>query len=147
MAQVSKYPLSKDVDEQISDLFIETISRITDKKLVTDFLSDLLTPTEKIMLTKRLAIYYMLGKGYDYRTIKHVLKVSSATVASSNRTYKYLGTGSKRVIMTIVRDEKIEEAIHHVITGIVKEFSTVRKGSALWELLHKELKKNNDKPI
>ncbi|MCR4263390.1 MAG: Trp family transcriptional regulator [Candidatus Roizmanbacteria bacterium] len=147
MTQISKYPLRKDVDDQISELFIDTISRITNKKLMADFLSDFLTPTEKIMFIKRLAIYYMLAKGYDYKTIMYILKVSSASVATCNKTYKYLGRGSKEVIDTIIFDEKIGQAINGVISGIVKEFSTAGKGSGVWKEIYKEVDNRNQKEI
>ena len=43
-------------------------------------LDDLLTPTEKIMMTKRLAIIFMLNEGYSFRAIEKSLKVTLQTV-------------------------------------------------------------------
>ena len=46
------------------------------------FLRSFLTPTEQIVLAKRLAIARMLEAGCSYEDIKLELKVSSATIAS-----------------------------------------------------------------
>ena len=64
MSQVSKYPLKKAIYSYISELFFNTIVSLSDKRKTDEFLQDFLTPVEKIMLTKRLAIYDLLGKGY-----------------------------------------------------------------------------------
>ena len=45
------------------------------------FFDDLLTPTERIMFSKRLAILYLLAKGYTVRSIQEMLRVSPSTVA------------------------------------------------------------------
>ena len=44
------------------------------------FLYDMLTPTERIMLSKRFAIIYMLTKGYSFSVIQETLRVSPSTV-------------------------------------------------------------------
>ncbi len=45
------------------------------------FFDDLLTPTERIMFSKRLAVIYMLTKGYTFGAIQETLRVSPSTVA------------------------------------------------------------------
>lgn len=142
MAQVSKYPISTEVYDQIEALFIDTIAKLTDANLTRNFLFDFLTPTEKIVLVKRLAIYVLLGKGYDYKQIKMLLHVSAPTIAGANTTYKYLGKGCRQVIQTLIRDEKISLLFHSLIENAVGELARVRKGSGLWKYLHSELKNN-----
>ena len=69
MTQVSKRFLQKQVEERILDLFWTSLSSLSAKDKVSLFLDDLLSPTEKLMLSKRVAIAFMLMKGYDYPTI------------------------------------------------------------------------------
>jgi hypothetical protein len=60
------------------------------------------------MFVKRLAIGILIAKECDYREIARTLKVSTATVAVYNFTYKY-GDEYKKVIDQILRDKKIEK--------------------------------------
>ena len=109
MAQVSKYPLSKDIEERMFDVFWQTIAGLKTKQSVKKFLHDLLSPTEKTMLAKRLGIAILLLKGYDYRSISHALKVSTATIMLINNWLKTGGEGYKMVIKKLLKQEKQAE--------------------------------------
>jgi len=109
MTQVSKYPLNEEVEERIFFIFWETILRLKNQRDTKEFFDDFFTPTEKIMLAKRLSIALMLLKGYDYRTIQETLKVSSATIKEANRWIKHGGEGCKRVLKKIVKKQKQAE--------------------------------------
>lgn len=80
MTQVSRYPIPKEVYGRIFEIFVKTISSLGDKKQIADFFVDFLTPTERIMLAKRLAIAFLLMKKYDYKMIARTLRVSSSTI-------------------------------------------------------------------
>ena len=45
-----------------------------------DFVRELLTPTERIMLAKRLSLVLMLKRGFPFSVIERTLKVSPSTV-------------------------------------------------------------------
>lgn len=109
MTQVSKYPISKAVEKRIFEIFFSTIVNLRSSEDVASFLEDFLTPTEKMMLAKRLAVAVMLAKGYDYREIRKTLKVSFHMVANVNLWLKYKGKGYQKVIERILREEKIGE--------------------------------------
>ena len=147
MAQVSKYPLRKNVYDQIETLFIDTIAKLTDKHLVRDFLYDFLSPTEKIVLTKRLAIYVLLGKGYDYKGIKTILHVSAPTIASASTSYKYLGKGCQKVINQLIHDEKVSLLFYTLAEAVTGEFAKSHKGSGMWRYLHNEVKQARRKKV
>lgn len=142
MAQVSKFPLKKAIYSYINELFFDTIVLLSDKKRVDEFLQDFLTPVEKIMLTKRMAIYVLLGKGYTFREIKKILNVSPSTIANAARNYKYLGKGSRGMVKEIMEDEKHEVLWSSVAEFITSAFKNVRKGSGVWRYLHQEIKNN-----
>ncbi len=81
MSQLSKKYIHKDVQTKIVNTFLGTITKLKSENDLQDFLNDLLSPTEKAMLAKRLAIAVLLAKGYGYEIIKDSLKVSSGTIS------------------------------------------------------------------
>jgi len=108
MPQVSKYPVSKDVYERVFDVFLKTISDLNTKKQVQDFFKEFLSPTEQIMLAKRLATAFLIEKDYNYREISKILRVSTTTISRVALSYKY-SNNFKRIVKRILKDEKIEE--------------------------------------
>ena len=139
MAQVSKRYLNPKVEQQIFDTFVESFSSLSSAQKASDFLYDLLSPVEQVMLGKRLAIAYMLMKGYAQRTVADTLKVSQATVTKVNASLK-LGTGYRAIISHMLQREKVvaffdklEEKLDHLLppkganwSGHYKRTSTAR---------------------
>lgn len=124
MPQVSRYVLRKDVEKRMFKVFEKTISDIRKASDVKSFINDLLTPTEKIMLAKRLGIAVLLSKGYDYRSISKVLKVSTTTILAIVKQAAINGQGYKIAVNNILRDEdreavflKLEHALGKFIQG------------------------------
>lgn len=125
MAQISKYPISKEVEERIFKILLKTIADLHDSLEINDFLEDFLSPIEKIMLAKRLSIAVMLAKGYDYNQIIKILRVSPSTISGIAISLKYAGVGYKKVVEKILREEKIEEfwgKVDDVINGTVPPY-------------------------
>lgn len=58
---------------------------------IDKFFKDFLTDAEYVTFAKRLAIAYWLKKGRSYENIRQNLKVSSATIASSQQEMKKEG--------------------------------------------------------
>lgn len=109
MTQLSKIHLNQKVKERVLEIFFQSLADLKTKESVARFLSDFLSPTEKMMLAKRLAIAVMVAKGYDYRTICSVLKVSLGKVTHVALWYKELGTGYKSVVKNILTNEATEK--------------------------------------
>ena len=105
MTQVSKYLLSKDVYDHIFDVFLSSLVQIRTKNSASEFLNEFLTPTEKIMLAKRLAIGILIAKKCNYSEISQKLKVSTTTVGNMSSLYKY-GTSYKRIIDKLLATEE-----------------------------------------
>ena len=106
MAQVSKYPIHKSVEKRMFEIFISTISHLRNNDEIDEFLKDFLSPIEKIMLSKRLAIAVLLAKGYTYPTIGSILRVTPGTIAGVSLSFKYSGKGYKKMVEKILSDEK-----------------------------------------
>lgn len=140
MAQVSKRYLDKQVEERILDLFWNSLSSLSTKEKVALFLNDLLTQTEKIMLSKRLAIAFMLMKGQDYPTINERLKVSDATIWNVKTSLTLGGKGYKMAIEQIMNKEKWEK-FWQDLDNLFQEILPPRYGTNWKEVRRKQWKK------
>ena len=121
MAQVSKYPVSKEVSDRMFEVFQMTISSLNSKEEIEEFFDEFLSPIEKIMLAKRLSIAVLLAKGYSYPAVSEILRVTPATIASVSLALKYRGRGYKRAVERILSDEKMNafwEKIEDFLGGL-----------------------------
>jgi uncharacterized protein YerC len=114
MAQVSRRPLGQKLENELSRLLIRVVVDLKNPDEIENFLKDFLSPMEKIMLAKRLAIAVLIGKGHDYQQIKEILKVTAGTIASVSLKYKYAGQGYKRIVEKILRQEKTEKLLDKI---------------------------------
>lgn len=122
MTQISRRYLPPKVSGQIFDMFLSTLSSLSSPNAVNSFIEDLLSPIEQIMLGKRLAIAYMLKRGYTHRDIVDILKVGLATVNKISLTLKIKGNGYSMVITHMLKIQavsdffdKIEEKIDKLL--------------------------------
>lgn len=109
MVQLSKQDVDQKILKRITEIFLESILRLKNKKDATEFLETLLTRTEQLMLAKRFAIAVLLAKGYDYESIKHVLKVSQGTISSVKEDVVNSEEGYRKSIKRILKEEKIRK--------------------------------------
>lgn len=80
MARLSRYPLTADVWELISDDYYDLVASLSDKAEIKGFFEDFFTPTEKVMFIKRFAIALLLSESFTYDEIVKTLKVSPSTI-------------------------------------------------------------------
>lgn len=106
MPQISKIPLDREIEVRIKELLDDGLATLGSRDDIEAFLSDLLTPTEKIMLGKRLAIAILLETGYNYREISLTLKVSTSTVATVVNWRKLNRGGYSKIIKNLLLQEK-----------------------------------------
>jgi uncharacterized protein YerC len=90
-------------------MFLTTITSLSNPASVNSFIEDLLSPTEQIMLGKRLAIAYMIQKGYTQRKIVDTLKVSIATVGKISLSMKKPNNGYSMVISHMLKIHKVSD--------------------------------------
>lgn len=112
MTKVSGRLLDKDLENRIFEVFTQSIVELKNSDDVKNFLSDLLSPVERIMLVKRLAIAILLTKGYTYEMIDDALKVSHTTIMKISFWLKYgENNGYKKVIENFLDKKKGEEKL------------------------------------
>lgn len=80
MPHVSRKKLKRKVFVKIGEQLADIINKTSSPKEIWWFLNELLTTTELIMLSKRLALMFMLKKGYSFSVIQKTLKVTPQTV-------------------------------------------------------------------
>lgn len=132
MSQVSKRILDKELEDYIFNNFIKTIAKLNEPGQIKNFLNDLLSPIERTMLIKRLAIAVMLTKGYTYEQIDHTLKVSRPTIKNISLSLKYRQKGGyQKAVEEILKDQK-REAFFDKIEELLIQLSPPKlyKGTA-----------------
>ena len=80
MPHVSKKKLKKKIFIKIGEQLSDTIAKANSARELRWVFKELITPTERIMLAKRLAIMLMLEKGYSFNIIQRTLKVTPQTI-------------------------------------------------------------------
>jgi len=106
MIRISYFKIKEEDYNKIFTIFYKIIGVTEDRDEFSRILIDLLTPAERIMLIKRIAVIYLLLKDIHYLTICKVLKVSNGTVSK----YKLLMEDSKGIVPVIkkmIKNEKI----------------------------------------
>ena len=105
MPHISKKRLKKETYRKLNKKLIETFEDAHKKHGFTRVFRELFTFTEKIMLTKRLAIILLLDKEIPQHRIVDTLHVSPSTVAKMSLS---LEKGRYDSILQISTQKKIE---------------------------------------
>lgn len=139
MAQVSKRLLKNEVYNEIFQTLLTTVAKLNTKSRVSDFFDDFLSPTEKVMFSKRLAIGILIAEKRNYSEIKEILKVSGATVARLALLYRY-GRGYRDVVDNIRKNKEVREFLIELGIEISSIGAWGGKGSTTWRAAGKSLK-------
>lgn len=108
MPQISKRRLDKNLEEKL----IETLGLALDKLSKDEtklFLISLLTPTERLMLAKRLGIAMFLKQGITQSKIASMLCVTQETVARTNLLLQVKGKGYDIAFKKLLTDAFMKE--------------------------------------
>jgi len=105
-------------------MFYQTIADLQNAAETEIFFRDFLSKMEQMSLAKRLMTAYFLTKGESYNFIKKKLKVSSATIASIDKTMKKNKQGFSLAFQKIEAENWAKETtikINQFIKKIVKK--------------------------
>jgi len=103
MVRVSKQKLKQEVLDKINNRFIAVVAEMNTRQSAKAFLNDLFSFSEKIVLTKRLSIIFMLYEGISMYRISTLLKVSESTV---KKIAVKIDRGGYENILKIVKQKK-----------------------------------------
>lgn len=129
---MSKYPLQKEVEDRMYEVFMESIAAATTTTAVKKFVDDLLSPTERLMIAKRLSIALLLVKQYDQRTISRWLKVSLGTVSKVSLVLQKKGGGYTDVIGAILVKDKIQVVLQKIDDALAELFAPRNSDMRTW---------------
>ncbi|OGK10388.1 hypothetical protein A2767_02495 [Candidatus Roizmanbacteria bacterium RIFCSPHIGHO2_01_FULL_35_10] len=118
MVHLSKKLISENVLMRIYQLFFEVISRSHSRETFLILLDDILTPTEKIMLAKRIGIIYLLIKEIDQLSIADILKVSTSTVSIYSVKFYKRDTKVIEIIKNMLIKEKVLDFMEDIFAGL-----------------------------
>lgn len=107
MTRVSKKYINKKIILKLYRLFFEVFLRSNSQQSFLSLIDDILSPTEKVMIAKRLGMVYLLIKGVDFRTIADTLKVSTSTVLFYSVIYKKNKLQTTKLIEQMLKKEKV----------------------------------------
>jgi len=128
MPHVSRKKLKKKIYQKIGDQFIEFVLELKSSKDTKNFLTNLLTKTERIMLAKRLAVICMLMRGYSFEAIQRTLEVSPSTV---DRFWKIIQQHPNSFLLIRSKVEtktKLKAGFWKVLGNFLESLSIVEKG-------------------
>lgn len=129
MSQVSRRFIKPETEAKINDLFEDCLTFCSTKESTKTFINDLLSPTEKTMLSKRLAIAYLLLKKYPYETIKSLLKVSQTTIGSVSLMLKSKGDGLTKAFEKVNQKKYISKTLEDLADTVIEILSSGKGGS------------------
>ena len=118
MVRISKANVQAEVLIRIYQLFFEVLSRSKSKVSVLELIDDILTPTEKIMLAKRIGILYLLIKEVDQAVISDILKVSTSTVSIYAVQFYKRDTKIIKIIKNMLTKEKVLDFMEDIFAGL-----------------------------
>lgn len=81
MARISKHHLRETVMNKTNSLFYEIFHSLNSEVDFFEIVNEILSPTEQIMISKRIVLMYLLIKNIEYDIISDTLKISQSTIA------------------------------------------------------------------
>jgi uncharacterized protein YerC len=138
MSQISHLYLDKKVESRVYEVFVECIANASTSTSVNKLIADLLSPTERLMLAKRLSIALLLIKKYDQRSISNWLKVSLGTVSKVSLVLQKGSGGYAQIIHTVLKKEelqelirKVDDALSQILPPLSRDWKSYRRNQ--WE--------------
>jgi len=136
MTQVSRRKLHPDSEKRIYQIFIDVICDAHSYTEVQALLDDLFTPTERVMLPKRLVIAYLLLKNYPHRTIASYVNVSHTTINRVSTSPQNGGKGYTLLLTRLQKREQFSRMLDTIEEGALSILASARGPSTLWKNLH-----------
>ncbi len=118
MVNVSSAKLKKESMNKVFLLFYEIAAKGKNRQEFIQLMSEILSPTEQIMLAKRIVIFYLLVKGVTQTDIKDALKVSNATVSRYALMLHHTQTSLQKDIERLLIKESIQNILEDVFYGL-----------------------------
>lgn len=120
--QLSKQGINRSVEKKIFGSLYQALADITNPQNMELFFHDILTPMERAVVARRLAIAWYLKQNKSYGVIKTDLKVSSATIATVQEQMAKGNAGLNLALKTIEADEWAGELTEKILATVKNLF-------------------------
>lgn len=130
MPHISSKKLKKNHLQKLYNEFSIALEKSAKKSWIKFFLNDFLTHTEKIMLTKRFAVIYLLSKNVPDSYISEALLMSPATI--SRMSVKY-NKGRYSSLLKAIKSDNIWEVFEKILRAGLPPIA----GRGRWKFLYK----------
>jgi len=105
MVHLSKKTIDKNKLAKLYRILFEITSVADDENEYIEIIKDIISPSEQIMIAKRIAIIFLLIKNIEFQNICQVLKVSSSTVSKFSLLKEKESPIIKNLQGFIIKDE------------------------------------------
>lgn len=147
MARNSRHFMNPRIEKKVYDIFINSVKSTKSSNEVIDFLNDLLSSPEQVMLAKRVSIAFLiLENKYTYQQISGILKVSFGTIAKVHATFALKGKGYRKTIGNILLKKDIKNALSEFI-DILTPLPPKGANIGEWKKSKRELKRKIEEPL
>lgn len=119
MPHLSKSSLDIKTEKEILKALEIILARITKAEEMKFFLLSLLTPTERLMLAKRLMVTVLLKENVPDQEIANMLHVTRSTVYKFKLLLESRGQGYN-IAFKVLDDEKLKEEIKESLIKFTK---------------------------
>jgi len=113
MPHVSRKKLDKKTQDKILKIFQLILAKLKKDKEVNDFVFLLLTPTERVMLAKRLATIILINEGLSDYQISKMLNISNTTVNKFRLLLETKKAEGLKPVIFILKREKMMQTIRN----------------------------------
>lgn len=138
MSRVSKIKLDKELESELYSQFWYSLGKINNQLKSSDFFSDLLSESEKLMLAKRFAVAILLSRGKNTTEIHDSLHVSYTTISTVSSWTKNAKSQTVKLLRQI-SNEKGWEVLFDRVDEILDKIPP-KRGSD-WKEEYKEKRK------
>lgn len=117
MPHVSRRKLKKNIEENLTATLELVLARLTKEEEIKGFLLSLLSPTERLMIAKRLAVAVLLKEGLPDTHISSTLYVTRDTVSRMRLFLEARGQGYDFALQKL-QDEKLMRDLKKVLLNL-----------------------------
>ncbi len=108
MSKVSTFKIDKELENQIVNQFWNFLGKVNNSKTSSEFFSDFLTTSEKIMLSKRFATLILLSRDKTPTEIQNSIHVTFSTIGSVSAWLKNAKPKIRKLLQKISKEKDWE---------------------------------------
>ena len=130
MTPISRNKLSTDAQVKVEGILISELCKATLPDKLESLINALLSPSEKLMIAKRMAVFVMVENKVPDTHIAKALNLTTVTVAKLRYSY-LLSKEKKEPIVETVQNPKLWEILKPILKKILVEYAIPAAGGRI----------------